>query len=63
MDNYRISKKTQKILNGNGIIKLFPIQYKTFDIIYKGDDIIGRDKTGSGKTIGYALPVLERFRQ
>ena len=60
--NYRISKKTQEILKTHGIVKLFPIQYKTFTDIYNGLDIIGRDRTGSGKTLGYALPVIERYR-
>lgn len=31
-------------------------------MIYNGVDLIGRDKTGSGKTLGYALPIIERFR-
>ena len=41
---------------------MFPIQYQTFDDIYDGKDVVGRDKTGSGKTIGYILPLLEKIR-
>jgi ATP-dependent RNA helicase DDX21 len=63
MDNYKISLKTKKILKDNGIIKLFPIQHKTFDFIYNGEDLIGREKTGFGKTLAYALPIIERFRK
>jgi ATP-dependent RNA helicase DDX21 len=62
LSNYKITKRTKDILKENGITKLFPIQYKTFNYIYKGIDLIGRDKTGSGKTLGYALPVIERYR-
>lgn len=25
-------------------------------------DIIGRDRTGSGKTLGYAVPLIENYR-
>lgn len=50
-------------LHNKGITRLFPIQYHTFDAIQHGNDLIGRDRTGSGKTIAYALPVIERFRQ
>jgi len=32
-------------------------------LIYAGSDLIGRDKTGSGKTLGYALPIIEKYRQ
>lgn len=45
-------------LQKKGIEYFFPIQYETFDAIKFGCDLIGRDKTGSGKTIAYALPIL-----
>ena len=60
--NYKIAPKTIEILKTNGITSLFPIQYRTFNFIYEGHDLIGRDRTGSGKTLGYALPVIERYR-
>jgi ATP-dependent RNA helicase DDX21 len=50
-------------LKKEGITSLFPIQYKTFKYVYKGKDVIGRDKTGSGKTLGYCLPVIEKLRK
>jgi len=49
-------------LRKKGISYFFPIQYETFDQIKFGADLIGRDKTGSGKTIAYSLPILERLR-
>jgi superfamily II DNA/RNA helicase len=52
-----------QVLNKKGIKFFFPIQYNTFQTIYSGQDLIGRDRTGSGKTMAYSLPVLERFRQ
>lgn len=52
-----------EVLNKKGIKYFFPIQYMTFETIYHGNDLIGRDRTGSGKTIAYSLPILERFRR
>lgn len=52
-----------KILEKKGVLKLFPIQYETFDIISKGEDVIAKDRTGSGKTLAFALPIIIRLRQ
>ncbi len=52
-----------QILKEKGIKRFFPIQYQTFDFIFKGKDLIARDRTGSGKTLGYSLPVIQRFRK
>lgn len=51
-----------QVLKQKGIKELFPIQYKTFDIIYQGQDIIAKDRTGSGKTLAFSLPIIERMR-
>lgn len=45
-------------LHRKGIKYFFPIQYETFDAINYGSDLIGKDRTGSGKTVAYALPIL-----
>ena len=39
----------------------YPIQQEAIPAILKGHDILGIAKTGSGKTAGFALPILERF--
>ena len=31
--------------------------------IFEKKDLIGRDRTGTGKTLAFCLPVLERFRK
>lgn len=51
-----------RVLQRKGISYFFPIQYETFDAISYGSDLIGKDRTGSGKTIAYSLPILERLR-
>ena len=50
-------------LKDRGIESLFPVQYSTFRRIYNKDDMIVRDLTGSGKTLGFCLPMVELFRK
>lgn len=43
-----------------GITHPFPIQSMTLPVALSGQDIIGQAKTGTGKTLGFGLPVLQR---
>lgn len=38
-----------------------PVQQETLPLIVKGDDIICQSSTGSGKTLGFALPIAENI--
>ncbi|GGZ42615.1 helicase [Streptomyces inusitatus] len=38
----------------------FPIQEMTLPVALSGTDVIGQAKTGTGKTLGFGLPILER---
>jgi superfamily II DNA/RNA helicase len=49
------------VLDADGITTPFPIQTATLPDALAGRDILGRAKTGSGKTLGYALPLLARL--
>lgn len=40
---------------------MFPIQAQTFDLVLDGSDLIGRARTGMGKTLGFALPMCEKL--
>lgn len=57
------NKKTRILLKKRGIKYLFPIQEKTYNVVFEGKDLIARDRTGSGKTLGYALPLTEYLRE
>ncbi|WP_437585108.1 DEAD/DEAH box helicase [Paramicrobacterium sp. CJ85] len=39
----------------------FPIQEQTIPLALTGQDIIGQAKTGTGKTLGFGLPLLQRL--
>ncbi|WP_120003441.1 DEAD/DEAH box helicase [Nesterenkonia muleiensis] len=43
-----------------GITAPFPIQAETLPIALGGNDIIGQAKTGTGKTLGFGIPALQR---
>lgn len=48
-------------LTQNGVIKPFPIQAATIPDALAGKDILGRGRTGSGKTLSFGLPLLSRL--
>ncbi|HEX9888612.1 MAG TPA: DEAD/DEAH box helicase [Nitriliruptorales bacterium] len=44
-----------------GITEPFPIQELTLPVALDGHDVIGQARTGSGKTLGFGLPLLNRL--
>ncbi len=44
-----------------GISEPFPIQQQTIPLALTGQDIIGQAKTGTGKTFGFGLPLIQRL--
>ncbi|KAI9034504.1 P-loop containing nucleoside triphosphate hydrolase protein [Hyaloraphidium curvatum] len=61
LSSYRLSPSTIAALRSKGINSLFPIQAKTFDPIFDGKDLLGRARTGTGKTLAFSLPIVERL--
>ncbi|KAI7725665.1 hypothetical protein M8C21_023481 [Ambrosia artemisiifolia] len=59
VSQFRISDPLRNALKTKGIESLFPIQARTFQSIYDGLDLIGKAKTGQGKTLAFILPILE----
>ncbi|WP_295572980.1 DEAD/DEAH box helicase [uncultured Microbacterium sp.] len=48
-------------LAAKGIVDSFPIQEQTIPLGLPGQDIIGQAKTGTGKTFGFGIPVVQRL--
>lgn len=48
-------------LAAKGIESAFPIQEQAIPVALEGHDIIGQAKTGTGKTFGFGLPVLQKL--
>lgn len=55
-----ILPETAEALEAVGILSPFPIQEMTLPVALSGSDVIGQAKTGTGKTLGFGLPLLER---
>jgi superfamily II DNA/RNA helicase len=49
------------VLAEDGIIEPFPVQAATLPDALAGRDILGRARTGSGKTLGFSLPLVTRL--
>src|SRR5450830_690429 len=50
-------------LTAQGITEPFPIQVKTLPDTLAGRDVLGRGRTGSGKTIAFAIPLVARLAE
>ncbi len=48
-------------LSQNGVTSPFPIQVATIPDALAGKDILGRGRTGSGKTLSFGLPLLTQL--
>ena len=49
------------VLGANGIETPFPIQAATLPDSLRGRDVLGRGRTGSGKTYAFLLPIVTRL--
>lgn len=56
-----ISKEIVSKLNDNGVVIPTPIQEKAIPFIMDGKDLIAQAQTGTGKTLAFILPILEKI--
>ncbi len=49
------------IMSGKGITAFTEVQGKSFEPVLAGKDLIGRSRTGTGKTIAFGLPSIHRI--
>ena len=58
--DFAIHPEIVESLADHGITSPFPIQAMTLPVALSGHDIIGQAKTGTGKTLGFGIPLLNR---
>ncbi|RZP17474.1 MAG: DEAD/DEAH box helicase [Flavobacteriales bacterium] len=58
-----LSKALLKAIHNQGYNSPSPIQEKVIPLILKGKDILASAQTGTGKTAGFTLPMLQRLFQ
>ena len=56
-----LRKSTIDALNAHGFTSPFPIQEAVLPIALSDGDVIGQAKTGTGKTLGFGIPIIERI--
>ena len=56
----KVRPETVEALEQVGIITPFPIQEATLPLALAGNDLIGQAKTGTGKTLGFGIPMVDR---
>ena len=56
-----LSEPILKAIKETGYTTPTPIQAKAIPLVLKGDDVLAAAQTGTGKTAGFTLPLLERM--
>lgn len=56
-----ITPKLSELLHQEGITEPTPVQKQAIPLLLNGQDVIAQAQTGTGKTIAFALPILQRI--
>ena len=59
--DFGIAEPICAALEAQGITSAFPIQALTLPVALDGHDLIGQARTGTGKTLAFGIPILERL--
>ncbi len=62
-DGLGIAPRILEILDRMKFTVPTPIQHKAIPIAIEGKDVIGVAQTGTGKTLAFAIPIIQRFSQ
>lgn len=57
-----LSTAVLQILQGQGIVNPTPVQEKAIPELLAGEDVIVQAQTGTGKTLAFLLPIMEKIR-
>jgi ATP-dependent RNA helicase DDX21 len=56
-----LSALTLAALEEKRFEKLTPIQSQSFKMVFDGEDVVARSRTGTGKTLAFGLPIIEQL--
>ncbi len=62
-DAYPISETLKKNLTQLGLKRPTDIQFKAIPSALKGEDVLAVAQTGTGKTVAFAVPVIQRIQE
>lgn len=57
-----LSSALLHILQGQGIVTPTPVQVKAIPTLLAGEDAVVQAQTGTGKTLAFLLPIMEKIR-
>src|SRR5918998_3292460 len=57
-----VSPEVIAVLAGRGVVDPFPIQSLVIPDALGDRDVLAKSRTGSGKTIAFGIPIVERLR-
>ncbi|MGH1438732.1 MAG: DEAD/DEAH box helicase, partial [Cellvibrionaceae bacterium] len=60
-ESLALNKKILDAITAQGYTSPSPIQQKAIPAILDGKDVMAAAQTGTGKTAGFTLPILERL--
>ena len=61
LENFNLETPILNALKTSGVHSLFPIQIASFEPVMQGKDVLGKARTGTGKTLAFALPVVQKL--
>ena len=62
-DLLKLSKPMVALLEKHGITTATPIQNEIIPAIVAGRDVLAQSETGSGKTLSFAIPIIEQLNR
>ena len=62
-DSLGLSAELLRAINDQGYTEPTPIQRKAIPVILEGKDVMAGAQTGTGKTAGFTLPLLQRLSE
>ncbi len=61
IEDLNLSPNLLRTIKDLGYTELTPIQEKCIPEIRQGKDVVGQSSTGSGKTVAFGLPIIEKI--
>ena len=58
--DFRIDNRLKELAKANGFSEPTPIQDKVIPLLTEGRDVIGTAETGTGKTVAFLLPLIDK---
>ncbi|MBC3869126.1 DEAD/DEAH box helicase [Undibacterium oligocarboniphilum] len=60
-DDFGLSPDILRALSEQGYVHPTPIQAQAIPVVLQGKDVMGAAQTGTGKTAGFSLPIIQRL--